>query len=107
MRVMVAMLVAAAIVGAAERVSAGCGMPCVKGASQASADSEEKPEAAPQAVCPVEGGKINKDVFADHNGLRVYFCCPACVEAFKADPEKYLKQLRESGVELDKAPEES
>lgn len=57
-----------------------------------------------QTNCPVMGGKINKDIFADHKGLRVYFCCPACIDQFKADPEKYLKEMREKGIEPEKIP---
>ncbi len=51
-----------------------------------------------QANCPVMGGEINKKVFADHNGKRVYFCCPGCIETFKKDPDKYLKKLETGGV---------
>jgi YHS domain-containing protein len=57
-----------------------------------------------QVECPVMGGKIDKKVFKDYNGKRIYFCCEGCIEKFKADPEKYLKQLKESGVELADAP---
>jgi len=46
----------------------------------------------PQAVCPVMGGKTNKNLSVDYNGQQVYFCCPPCREAFKKDPEKYLKK---------------
>ncbi|MCL4502296.1 MAG: YHS domain-containing protein [Deltaproteobacteria bacterium] len=48
----------------------------------------------PQTVCPVLGGKINKDVYTDYKGQRVYFCCPGCVGKFQADPEKYLKSIK-------------
>ena len=46
-----------------------------------------------QALCPVMGGKINKAIFTDYNGKRIYFCCPPCVKAFESDPEKYMKAL--------------
>jgi Cu(I)/Ag(I) efflux system membrane fusion protein len=54
-----------------------------------------------QTVCPVMGGAINKEVYADHNGLRVYFCCPGCDATFKEDPEKYLNQMRANNVEIE------
>ena len=41
----------------------------------------ESPEVlapAVQTTCPVMGGAINKDVYADYEGKRVYFCCPGC-----------------------------
>ena len=46
-----------------------------------------------QKTCPVMGGAINKAIFVDHNGRRVYFCCAACVDAFKKDPQKYLAKV--------------
>ncbi len=57
-----------------------------------------------QAQCPVMGGEINKEVYADHNGERIYFCCNPCVESFKKDPQKYLDKLNKDGVVLEKAP---
>ena len=50
------------------------------------------------------GGKINKEIFADHGGKRVYFCCKGCIGAFKKNPGKYIKQLEDKGVTLDKTP---
>jgi YHS domain-containing protein len=62
--------------------------------------------AAPQAqtTCPVLGGKIDKNVYADYKGERVYFCCNGCDAGFKKDPEKYLKKMKEQGITPEKAP---
>jgi len=49
--------------------------------------------AAEQTTCPVMGGAINKDIFTEYKGKKVYFCCSSCVDKFKADPEKYLPKL--------------
>jgi len=57
-----------------------------------------------QATCPVMGAAINKNIYVDYNGKRVYFCCNGCPEAFKKDPEKYIKKLESEGVELEKVP---
>lgn len=57
-----------------------------------------------QTACPVMPGKINKELYADYKGQRVYFCCPGCVDIFKKDPEKYLQKLREQGVVPEKSP---
>ena len=46
-------------------------------------------------TCPVMGGKVNKKIYAVHNGTKVYFCCPGCISTFKKDPEKYLKKIPE------------
>jgi Cu(I)/Ag(I) efflux system membrane fusion protein len=56
-------------------------------------------EMKPQTHCPVMGGEINKDVFTDHNGMRIYFCCAGCDGEFKADPEKYLAKMKAEGIE--------
>jgi YHS domain-containing protein len=53
-----------------------------------------------QKTCPVMGGKINKDVYADYEGKRVYFCCDACISTFKKDPAKYVTKLEGEGVVL-------
>jgi len=50
------------------------------------------------------GGPINKNIYVDYKGKRIYFCCPACPEEFKKDPDKYMKKLEAEGVELEKAP---
>jgi len=60
--------------------------------------------AKPQDKCPVMGGDIDKSVFVDYEGQRVYFCCPGCIGKFKADPATYLAKLKADGVELEKSP---
>jgi YHS domain-containing protein len=63
---------------------------------------EEKAKVA-QTKCPVMGGKINRAIYVDHDGKRVYFCCRGCDAAFKKDPGKYVKKLEDAGVILDAA----
>lgn len=58
----------------------------------------------PQTKCPVLGGKINRQIYADYNGRRIYFCCEGCVKQFKQNPEKYMKKLQEQGVTLESTP---
>ena len=60
--------------------------------------------AEPQAKCPVMGYTINKKIYADYQGKRVYFCCGSCIGEFKKDPEKYIKKLEDQGVEIGKVP---
>lgn len=56
----------------------------------------------PQTTCPVMGGKINEQIFADHDGKRVYFCCAMCPKEFAKDPQKYIKKLGDQGVTVAK-----
>ncbi len=46
-----------------------------------------------QTICPIMGGKIDKTVFTEYQGKKVYFCCPGCIDEFNKDPEKYIPQL--------------
>ena len=57
-----------------------------------------------QTTCPVLAGNIDKSVYADYQGKRIYFCCKGCDAEFKKDPEKYMKKLQEEGVTLEPAP---
>ena len=59
-----------------------------------------------QTKCPVMGGAINRDVFTDYNGHRIYFCCAGCDAEFHKDPERYLSEMRQAGVIIERAPEE-
>ena len=66
------------------------------------ADEAPAKSGKPQTTCPVMGGKINRAIFADHEGKRVYFCCEGCVVPFKKDPARYIKKLYDEGVTLAK-----
>ena len=57
-----------------------------------------------QTTCPVMGGEIDRNIYADYEGKRVYFCYPACLGEFKKNPEKYVKKLEDEGVILEKVP---
>ena len=61
-------------------------------------------EAKPQTTCPVLAGNIDKSVYADYQGKRIYFCCKGCDTEFNKDPEKYMKKLQEAGVTLEPTP---
>ncbi len=59
-----------------------------------------------QRLCPVmEGMPIDKNIYVDHDGKRVYFCCAGCVSAFEADPEKYMEKLTEIHADPDHEPD--
>lgn len=56
-----------------------------------------------QTVCPVLGNKINKNVYTDYQGKRVYFCCAGCAAPFQKNPEQYLKKMEGQGATPEKA----
>ncbi|PLX50844.1 MAG: hypothetical protein C0613_02080 [Desulfobulbaceae bacterium] len=60
--------------------------------------------AAEQTTCPVMGAPITKELYADHDGKRVYFCCSFCDGEFKKAPQKYLDRLKEQGQEAAPVP---
>jgi len=70
--------------------------------------AEEKQEAPKkkQTHCAVmTKNPINKNLFVDVKGKRIYVCCAGCIGKIKADPDKYIKQLEDEGIALEKAPE--
>ena len=50
-------------------------------------------DATEQTMCPIMNAKINKSLFTEYKGKKVYFCCAGCVGKFEKEPEKYLDKL--------------
>ena len=79
----------------------------LSGAGLAAAPSAgflDRPGLRAQVACPVQGGKINQDLYIDYQSQRVYFCCPGCLPIFKKNPEKHLQKLQAQGVVPEKSP---
>ena len=57
-----------------------------------------------QTLCPVMGGPINKNLYTDVKGYRIYVCCPGCTEAIEKDPDTYIEKLRQQGVTPEQTP---
>lgn len=57
-----------------------------------------------QKICPVMGNEVNKKLFVDANGKRIYVCCGGCIATVKKDPAKYIAQMEKDGVVLEKSP---
>ncbi len=62
-------------------------------ASMMSESAKEVVSAIEQTDCPVMGGAINKALFTEYEGKKVYFCCSGCKPKFEAEPEKYIAKL--------------
>jgi YHS domain-containing protein len=50
-----------------------------------------------QTKCPVMGSKINKKLFVDVNGKRIYVCCNGCQAPIKKDPAGHIKKITDAG----------
>lgn len=46
-------------------------------------------------ICPVTGEKIDGKTTYEYQGKIYNFCCPACIDEFKKDTEKYIKKVEE------------
>ena len=77
-------------------------MPAMEGmteqATTAAAEANKKAAtvtaSTEQTMCPVmDGNKIDKNVFVEYKGKKVYFCCAVCKGEFEKDPEKYIAKL--------------
>jgi YHS domain-containing protein len=79
-------------------------MPGAAKSHSKTAAKHSKQKLVPQKTCPVMGNQIDKSVYVDYKGKRVYFCCAGCPETFKADPEKYLKVLADRGEAVEDVP---
>ena len=77
-------------------IVAGCGRD--ESAARQTHSVSHAPAAAEQTICPVMGGAVNTNMFADHDGRRVYFCCPSCIGEFKKAPEKYIRKMDEASA---------
>lgn len=64
-------------------------------------------------ICPVSQEKIDQKMKAtyEYQGKIYNFCCQACIDEFKKDPEKYIKKVEEelktSQNEKETAPSQS
>ncbi|MBE3070972.1 MAG: YHS domain-containing protein [Planctomycetes bacterium] len=89
-------LVLAAVTLAAGVLVAGCEKVEKPASPPAAAPAAAAPAPAiaiAQKTCPVMGGPIDPKMFTEYKGRRIYFCCAACIEKFKADPAKYIAKV--------------
>lgn len=88
----IAVLIAGAILMFSYTFSAADEMPQQdKNATKDSVQTEE----TGNKICPITGEKIDKKISYEYNGKTYYFCCQACIDEFKEDPEKYIKKMEE------------
>jgi YHS domain-containing protein len=61
----------------------------------------------PQTTCPVTGDPIDKKLYVDYKGKRIYVCCSSCIAPLKKNPEKYIKKLEKMGQGVETISENS
>lgn len=54
---------------------------------------KENAVAVEQTTCPIMDMAIDKNVFVEYKGKKVYFCCPGCEDKFEANPQQYIAKL--------------
>ncbi len=54
---------------------------------------KELVQTAEQTACPIMGMAVDKNVYTEYKGKKVYFCCAGCETPFLENPEKYLSKL--------------
>jgi YHS domain-containing protein len=78
-----------------------CGEHSKHNINTAQAETEPKTEAVNvgNKICPVSGENVGQDGMEittyEYKGKVYNFCCTACIEEFKKDPEKYIKKAEE------------
>ena len=90
----------------------GCSAPATKASTKEKAAATKSVDGKtgatkkvkPQTICPVMGGKIDKNVYVDVKGVRIYMCCKGCAGKIKADPEKYIAKIKQRGETPEKLP---
>ena len=75
-------------------------------AEEAAKQNPQEKKVVAQTECPVMGGKINRSLFVDAKGKRIYVCCPGCIGKVKADPDKYIKEMEAKGIVLEETPKD-
>ena len=54
-----------------------------------------------QTTCPIMGNPVNKDLYVEYKGKRIYVCCEGCIDAVKNDPEAAIKKIESSGESVE------
>ena len=57
-----------------------------------------------QENCPVKGKTVDKNIYLDVKGKRVYVCSKSCLASVKEDPDKFLKVILEKGEQPQPTP---
>jgi YHS domain-containing protein len=66
--------------------------------------------------CPVDSKKkcggsycsndVKDDLFVEHEGRKVLFCCEGCIDIFKKNPNDFAEQIKAQWIVIDSKKEE-
>ena len=63
--------------------------------AQTTRPSTQPSDAMVNKFCAVvHGDPVDPTVFIMHEGKKIGFCCADCIDEFKKDPAKYLKDMK-------------
>ena len=57
-----------------------------------------------QVTDAFSGKPINKNIYVDYEGKRIYFCCDDSRQSFNKNPDVFLRKFKEQGVILANTP---
>jgi YHS domain-containing protein len=77
------------------------GQPAEKSKDDSMKTATTAKQLKPQTTCPVMGEPIDKNLYVDYNGKRIYVCCANCIDKVKKNPEKYIKKLEKMGQSVE------
>lgn len=76
---------------------------------QEATESVPVPVLVGNTICPVSGEAINEEAKAtyEYEGKVYNFCCAACIDDFKKDPQSYIKKMQGQGLPQSYPPADS
>jgi hypothetical protein len=57
-----------------------------------------------QTHCPIMNFPINRDLYHDHDGQRIYICCPGCLDEVKERAADIIAEQRKAGIVFEVTP---
>ena len=58
-----------------------------------------------QTLCPIMKLPIDRKLYRDFEGWRIYVCCPGCLDEVGRRAEDIIREHRERGIEFERVPE--
>ena len=59
-----------------------------------------------QTHCPVMNLPIDRSLFHDHDGWRIYVCCPGCLEEVRERADEMVREHAAKGIAFERVAED-